>query len=265
MMKSVKQMIRGIAVLTLLAMVVGGFAAADPILAGDKLPAAKKVLKNFTKAIGGKKAVMATDQVILTGKLEIPSQGLSGDLTVRAMAPSYLAIHVEIPGIGTILTGYNGEVGWSLNPMMGPAVMEGAMLAQLKREADFYSVLHSSDRYKSMETVEKTEFADTMCWKLKLVTLDGEEIYEYYDVETGYLVGNESTQESPMGPMDVVSVISDYKEFGGLMSATRMSQKMGPGVEQVFVFDSIVYSGVSMDDFALPAEIEAMVSGAEAE
>jgi hypothetical protein len=44
-----------------------------------------------------------------------------------------------------------------------------------------------------------------------------------------------------------------------------MSQKMGPGVEQVFVFDSIVYSGVSMDDFALPAEIEAMVSGAEAE
>lgn len=264
-MNSWKRMIRGVAVVTMLAMVVGGFAAADPIQAGDKLPAAKKVVKKFTKAIGGKKAVLATDQVMIQGKLEIPSQGLSGNLVVKSMAPNYLAIQVEIPGIGTIRSGYNGEVGWSLNPMMGPSIMEGDMLAQLKREADFYSVLHSSDRYQSMETVEKTEFAEKMCWKLKLVTLEGDEVFEYYDVESGYLIGTESTQESEMGPMDVVSVISDYKEFEGLMSATRMSQKMGPGIEQVFAFDSIVYSGVSMDDFALPAEIEAMVSGAEAE
>ncbi len=235
-------------------------AAADTAASDAKRMPAQKVIKKFVKAVGGRKAVMKKDQVVIKGKMEIPSQGISGTMEAHAKAPNLLSVHAEIPGIGTILSGYNGEVGWSINPMMGPSVMDGKMLEQTKREADFYAVLHESDRYRSMETVDKVDFEGAPCWKLKLVANNGDEIYEYYNVETGLLAGNEQKQNSPMGEMNIVSVIEDYKEFEGVKSATKIRQKIGPGIEQVLSFDEITYNGVQDSDFDLPAEIKGMLS-----
>ena len=234
--------------------------AADTAASEAKRMPAQKVIKKFVKAVGGRKAVMKKDQVVIKGKMEIPSQGISGTMEVHAKAPNLLSVHGEIPGIGTILSGYNGEIGWSINPMMGPSIMDGKMLEQTKREADFYAVLHESDRYRSMETVDKVDFEGAPCWKLKLVANNGDEIYEYYNVETGLLAGNEQKQDSPMGEMNIVSVIEDYKEFEGVKSATRIRQKIGPGIEQVLSFDEITYEGVQDSDFDLPAEIKGMLS-----
>jgi hypothetical protein len=250
----------GMATLAGLVMIAGVMTVAiDTVQAGEKLLPASKVIKNFVKAIGGKKAVKAATEMTMTGTMDMPAAGISGALKVKSKAPDLLVIEIELPGIGLIRTGYDGEVAWALNPMTGPTVMDGKMLDQMKREADFYGVLHESDRYQSMETVEKIEFHGDMCWKLKLVTTSGQELFEYYSVETSLLAGSESTQESQMGEMTIVGVFSDYKEFGGVRFPTKALQIMGPGMEQTFSFDSISYSGVQDSDFELPAEIKGML------
>jgi hypothetical protein len=250
----------GMATLTALVMIAGLVAAStDTVQAEEKLMPANKVIKNYVKAIGGKKAVMALTESTMTGKMEMAAAGISGDLKVKTKAPDLLVIEIEIPGMGVIRTGYDGEVAWSLNPMTGPEIMEGKMLDQMKREADFYGILHQSDRYQSMETVEKTDFHGDMCWKLKLVTTGGQELFEYFSVESSLLKGSESTQESQMGEMKIVGVLSDYKEFGGIRYPTKAVQIMGPGMEQTFSFDTVSFSGVQDSDFELPAEIKGML------
>src|SRR5206468_3152672 len=138
---------------------------------------------------------------------------------------------VTIPGLGEIATGYDGEHGWTVNPMTGPMLQQGKELEQTRFEADFYGELRDPKKYKSITTVEKATFEGRPCYKLSLVHLDGSEDFEFYDADTALRAGSITTHETPQGAVTATSVESDYKKFGNLLQATSISEK-AMGVEQ---------------------------------
>ena len=61
-----------------------------------------------------------------------------------------------------------------------------------------------------------------------------------------------------MGEVASVMTISDYKDFGGVLTATRQTIE-AMGQTQVMVTESVTYDEIEADAFALPKVIQALV------
>lgn len=231
---------------------------ADQAATAEPLPAARSVVDDYVKALGGEKAVRKNKSMTLIGEIDIPAAGINGSLEIRAMAPNKLLFISEIPGMGLIREGFDGEVAWAMDPNMGPRVKDGAELNQASFQADFYAALHAPDRYKSMETVEKTDVDGTSCYKIRLVTRDDDEIFEYFDVDSGLMVGSEMEAETLMGTIKIFSKLADYRQINGVKLPTRMTQSIGP-MEQIMKFSDVSFDDVDPAVFELPAEIRALI------
>jgi hypothetical protein len=249
------------------AMLLVAGAASGPVLCQDEsdIPTARQVVDRYVEAVGGEEAIRAHNVTVMEGSMEVASQGMSAELKIMAMAPDKMKMELNVPGLGAMQSGFDGEVGWTMNPMTGPMIQEGKELAQAKRQADFFSVFHGETLYTSMTNTGQVDFEGNACWKLELTTLEGDVITEFVNIETGLVDGMTMTQESQMGPITITSVIGEYKEFDGIMVPTKITMKIGPGMEQVLLINSVKFDGVTEADFVLPAEIQVLVGGGEAE
>jgi hypothetical protein len=224
----------------------------------EKLPAAREVIERFIKAMGGREAYSKIHSQSSKGLFEMPAQGIKAGMQVFAKRPDKLVVKIEIPGLGEVTQGFDGKVAWANNAATGPMVLDGKQFEQRKLEAHFDQVLHDEKDYKSMETQAITDFEGRPCHKLKLVRTSGDEVIEYYDVATGMLIGYTATQESPLGAINTTSVLGEYKKFGDVLFATKVTQRMGP-LEQVMTITSMELNQVEDSAFELPPAIKAML------
>jgi hypothetical protein len=235
-------------------------AAPKPSTAADStLPSAREIIDRHIKAIGGREAVLSHKSTHQTGTFSVPASGMVGTIeTFGATDPDRMMVRLTIPGLGEMLNGYDGSHGWAVTPMTGPMLQQGKELDQTKLDADFYAELHDPKRYRSMKTVEKTTFEGRPCYKVSLARIDGNEDFEFYDVQTGLRAGAINTRESPMGTVTTTNIESDYKKFGNILQATSLVQKM-MGVEQKLTLTSVEYDTVQPAVFELPAPIKALI------
>lgn len=101
-----------------------------------------------------------------------------------------------------------------------------------------------------------------VCYKVRMLWKSGRETFDCFSVETGLLVGSVSRQSTPMGEIDVVTLMDGYRETGGVLVATRIRQQM-LGQEQVMTLDTIEYDVVEPSVFELPEAIRALIRGGD--
>ncbi len=234
--------------------------AAPSAVSSQELPDGRELVDRYVELIGGREAAMSRPFIRSTGSFQMPAMGITGQLTAWQAQPGKNAVVVEIPGLGQIRSGYNGEVGWSLDPIQGPRLMEGAELAQTSEEASFASSIRDTSLVTAAETEEQTEMNGEACWRVKLTWKSGRETFDCYSVESGLMVGSVSSSESPMGTIQVTTLLDDYREFGGFRMPTRMTQQM-MGQEQVMVIENVEFPAPDDSVFELPPEIQALVNG----
>ena len=252
----------GSAVLLLAAAGGTAAAAADGTAASlpQQLPSAQEVIEHHIEAVGGRAAIEAHSSTQVTGIIEVVGQGLVGTLLIYGAAPNLTVVSLSFADVGIeSRTGYNGEIGWSVESMMGERVLEGGELQQLVDEANYYSDLHEAANFSSMEMLEMVDFAGRPSYKLRLVYLSGREVIEYFDVENGLLTGVEGIQESIMGPMNVVSTVGEYQRFDDVMVPTSVLQRLGPGQTVQITIQSVEHDNVDPSVFELPAAIKALI------
>lgn len=222
------------------------------------LPSARSIINRHIEAVGGRKAILAHTSSHAAGTMSIAATGISGPLEIYSAKPDKSLVKISLGGIGDVIEAFDGTNGWSLQPMTGPRLAEGKELQERKFDSDFYSDLHQEGRYASMTTVEKTTFEGRPCYKVSLVRKTGGEDFDFYDVETGLKAGGLLTRETPMGPLTVTQVQSDYKKFGGLLLPTSLKQT-AMGAEQVMKITSIEFDNVPPAVFDPPAQIKALI------
>ena len=232
-------------------------AAAPPV--APALPPADEVLKKFRAAIGGEEAIRKYTARSVKGTFEIPAQGMKGDLSIMAAAPDLIRVLVTLPGLGELQRGYNGKFGWSIDPAIGPRLLEGSELAEFKHSAEFYEDLHEPAKFKSIKVVAKTLFEGQDCYEVKLVRDSGFEYTEFFSVATGLLVGGKLNASSQMGSVPVTSVVTDYKPFGGVLMPRVTRQRM-MGLEQVTTIISVTFDPIAPQTFDLPPAIAALAA-----
>lgn len=224
----------------------------------QQAPSANEIFARYVEAIGGKDAVMQVSSIQTTGKLEVPGTGIAG--TMEAFyAPNRSFSRTTIPGVGEIATGFDGSVAWEVNPMQGPRIKSAKETAVIQEDANFYaSILYSSDRYQSAETAGAVHFGGEDAWQVKTVFKSGRSQNEYFSVATGLHIGSQSTQVSPAGSVNVVSVESNYRQFGALKRPTRSEVTTGAR-KMVVTVENVVFGSVAASMFALPEPVKALV------
>ena len=154
-------------------LLASGFLAAAPLLGTpaiaqseqdskaketSELPTPQEVIDRFIEVTGGMEAYKAHRYRTSKGYFEMPAMGMRGAMVVHQAQPNLMVASIDIPGMGSMKTGYNGTTGWSTNPMQGPMIMEGKQLDQIKREADFFGSVDILKNFKEARTVGTAEF-----------------------------------------------------------------------------------------------------------
>jgi hypothetical protein len=257
-----------VAPLALLLLIAPGLVAragaqAAPTAAEPKptapLPTAIDVLSKYRTAIGGETAIRKHTSRTFSGNFEIPAQGMKGDLKIIAAAPDRMKLTIALGGLGDIERGYDGKIGWAIEPGVGPRLLQGRELDELKHSADFYDELHDPSKYSSVVVVGRGPFEGQECYEVKLVRNSGFTYNEFFDVNTGLLIGVKMNATSQMGTLPVTTVVSDYKAFDGVLTPTVTHQKM-MGLELVTTINSVSYEPLSEAVFVPPPPIVALAS-----
>jgi hypothetical protein len=236
---------------------------ASPLVA-QELPSPQQLIARYVQVTGGDEAIRGTRSMHATGRMEMPSMGMTAELELSALAPDKLLMVMDLPNVGALRSGYDGTIGWMENPMTGPMILDGDQLGDLVRQADFYVDLRYAELYPTMETMAKTEFAGQPAYKVRLVDHDGKESIEYFAVDSGLKIGFEGEQTSEMGTVYVTTELADYKDVEGRMVPMATTSKM-MGMEMKMVFETVEFNKVDAAVFALPETIKTLAASAEKE
>ena len=234
--------------------------AAAPVFAqapAAGLPPAKDVIAKFVTATNATAVMAKHTSVKTTGKFEMASAGISGDIEIAQARPNKTMLRIDLPGMGQVQEGFDGTTGWAINPMQGPRIKTGKELEAVREESAFGASSRQGPNIASAQTVEKTEMNGEGCYKVKLVWKSGRETFDCYSVASGLLIASMAKQDTPMGSVDVTNLVSDYKDFGGQKIATRLTQQV-MGQEQVITINNVEYDAADPASFEMPAAIKAL-------
>jgi len=248
-----KNMLRSGAVALALALLAPLSAAAQD------LPPAQEIIDRYVDAIGGRDAALAQVATRTTGTFSMPAMGVTGDLEVVSGENEEMVTRVTIPGMGEMLSGYTGEVAWSVDPMMGPRLLEGAEAAAMADQTNRLYAVRDASIFTSFETTGEAEYDGEACWTIAFVYESGRETTECFSKESGLLIASTMSQESPMGSAEVVTRYLDYEQFGELRVPTTMRQS-AMGQEQVMSIDSVEMGGVDPAAFEPPAAVLTLIN-----
>jgi hypothetical protein len=230
----------------------------QPAAQTTSLPSARQIIDKFLQATGGADTFKAIRSMHAKGVFSITGQQLGGELEMMAARPNKLLTRVRIEGIGPIEEGYDGKVGWSIDPIQGPALLKDRQLNERADEAWFDGPLHADDHVKSMTVIGRDEVLGRPAYRLKVVTTRGVEQFEFFDIENGLQVAVDASRDTPLGIVPTVTYLRDYQKFGPLLLPSKVVQRV-LGQEQVFTFSSYEFDTVPPNTFDLPAPIKALI------
>lgn len=218
-----------------------------------------EIIENAIDKAGGREMLEIAESVHTTGSVDIPMAGLKGTMEVFAATGGNLLIKVNIPGFGEQLTGLHDGIGWSIDPMSGPKLIEGEQLDSLIEQSDPQNALKYKDHYSTITYVGETEFNGQKVHQIDYVNKkNGRTSTEYYAIKSGLLAGSVATSDSEMGEITVTTTVNEYKDFGGVQMPSKTTQKMGP-MSMSMTTNAAAFNDVDDSIFTLPDSVKALV------
>ena len=229
-------------------------ASTTPALAAEDLPVAATVLAAHVAAIGGVEAWHAHTSMQLDGSIEITGAGITRTpMTIHFAAPAQWHLTYSLGRFGTVERGYDGKVGWQLDPFYGNLVLEGDALRELAETTPLHAPVDWAATYSSLTTVARTLFADRQCWKVEAVSKGGATRHFFFDSETGLLRGRSGDTEAHV-------VLDEYRAFGGVRLPTLVTTLLPEtGAEETLFIEGATFDQVPPEAFALPTEVQKML------
>ncbi|WP_299367432.1 insulinase family protein, partial [Winogradskyella sp.] len=207
---------------------------------------AETVIKNYVKAIGGEDSLRKVNSTLTNADVTIQGAPFKPKAILKQMSPNKFSMEMIVEGMGTVMKqNFDGENGY-MEQQGRKVPMEEKDVASRKSTKGLFPELFmepSNIELESLTTIEGTDV-----YKVK-VTKDEKESFRYYDVETGYLVRTEETQEAQGQSIKSITDLSNYKEVNGVMMPGKWKIANGPQVIELDVTDIKVNEGVTAEDF----------------
>jgi hypothetical protein len=183
------------------------------------------ILDRHLESIGTASARAAQRSLRIELAMELKAQNLRSQITIAAERPQRIHVRQVIPNIITMTRGYDGERGWSQDPMMGLRDLEGQELADLQLEATFDYMSDFRRHFPKRELLGIATLAGGPAYAIRLTPEQASVRTVYLDVATHRLVRQDSREVQPMGEMDLVTTFSDFRTADGITGPWAMAQQ----------------------------------------
>jgi hypothetical protein len=155
-----------------------------------------------------------------------------------------------------MVTAYDGEHAWGVNPMMGdtPQALTGLQADLLKDQASFEGPLAlARQRGDTMEVAGKEDVEGVSAWKL-VITHEGRKTSVYLDEKTALERKVSSTIDNNGTQLAIESVISDYQPTEGIQVPRQVRTLVGGQAQATVTIQSVEFN-TPIDDakFKMPA------------
>jgi hypothetical protein len=224
----------------------------------QSLPTPQALAARHDSIIGGRAVLEQHNSLRLSGSFSIPAMGMDAPIEILKRRPSQYLMRVQLGPMGEMLSGYDGKVAWSIPPGSGPVILDGELATQAKDQADFFGDLHDYTRFASVETLEPTEFEGRRVYPVRMVRASGDTLVEFFDMGTGLSAGSRTAVRTPTGRFETTSVVGEYKEFGGLIVATRIEQR-NPNFLLIIRIEKVEFDTLDEAALAPPESVRALI------
>jgi len=218
------------------------------------LPAATALVAKYASAIGAP-ALLKSQAITTRGSLVM--SGMTASFEMLQLAPNRMRLVTTLPGVGVIQVGFDGATAWSVDPMQGPRLLAGKELVEIQEQGDPRSSVRSSELVATVQTVADTTMGGERCYLVKLNWKSGRETFDCFSAVSGLIVGSRAVQQTSMGAVSVVTLLSDYKKFGDVMVPTKSVQQL-MGQEQVMSITAVEFKSAAGVTIAPPPEVQAL-------
>jgi hypothetical protein len=231
---------------------------AASIASAADLPSGESLLERFIERSGGADAYARAKNVSMSGTVELAGRNISGSVSVvQEGEKSYTVI--DLPGIGPVEEGFDGETAWGASALQGPRILEGDEKIAVKRASSLASFSSWRDVYKETRTAGSEDVDGKSAWKVDMIPKEGKPETFYFDKDSGLLVRITTILGTPVGDIASETTLSDYRLIDGIQTSFRMTQK-AMNQDIVMRFDKIVYNApIPQGRFDLPAGVKALL------
>jgi hypothetical protein len=250
-----KRRVLNFALVALLSGLAGAFAA-------DPLPSAESILDRYVQVTGGKQAYAQRKTEIAHGTLVYTALGIKGSITRYAAEPDKYYATLDIEGLGKVEMGVNGSVAWENSALLGPRLKTGIERAEAIREGTMNSSANWRKLYPKVENQGIETIDGEECFKVVMTPAEGQPMVGYYQKKSGLQVKLTSIASTQMGDIPVELIASEYKDFGGILEPSKVTQKTGPQ-EFTITLDSVEANpAIPPGRFDLPADVRKLAEKA---
>lgn len=220
-------------------------------------PKGETIVDQYVEATGGRAAYNKVHNEITTGTMEFVGKNLKATLTSYKAEGGKSYNVADIPGVGKIEQGTDGEVAWERSALQGPRIKQGEERAAALREAAFKADWR--DLFQKAELAGEDDIDGVHCYKVILTPKEGKPETRYYDKETHLLVKVSKIVKTAMGEIPAQITLSDYKPVNGILTARKVRQA-AIGQEFLVTINSIEYNaGLPANRFSLPDDVQALL------
>ena len=209
-------------------------------------PTVDQILDKYVQSLGGRQAVEKITSRVTKGTFEVSTMGLKGEIEIYAKAPNKSLRIQNLSGVGQILDGYDGKIGWSQNPMTGLREKSGEELAAIARASDIHASLKTRELYSKLESKGKEKVGNRETYVILATPATGAPVKMYFDTQTGLIARTDTDLDTPQGQFHVETTVEDYREVDGVKIAFTMRQESSMGSAVIKLTE--VRHNVAIDD-----------------
>ena len=212
-----------------------------------------EILAKYFQAQGQEKLLatntFTTKGKIIQGQFEIP-------FTSYHKRPMKFKSEAEFQGM-KIISAFDGETGWSINPMTGsndPQPMTAEQLDRMKIQADYDGMFYNyKDKGYTVEYLGKEPVDDIETYKLKLTRPNGDIITAFIDADNYVILKTDSKMKIQDVDREAETVFSNYKYVDDILVPFSIETKMDGKTVMQMVLEDVKYN-VDLDDsiFEMP-------------
>jgi outer membrane lipoprotein-sorting protein len=218
---------------------------------------ADAIVARVIEARGGATKIHALQSVRLSGHVAL-SSALSAPLVVEQRRPAEIREELVVQD-KTIVRGYNGTTGWTIDPFANPAgvrALAGDELKNMAAEAEFEPLLNAKASGNVVELVGRDTVGGATAYKLRLtVKHTGYSDYYYVDSASSLPVKWQGTRPNNGNSVVFESYYRDYQLVDGVRFPRVIDTgAQGQAQRQQLTFDHIeVNPAIDSTRFAMPA------------
>ena len=223
-----------------------------------QLPRAESVLERYVEVTGGAEALLRHKSMTVHGRYQEPAAKLDLQAVVYTGGGKFL--QVTMLPTGKSMSGYDGHTAWDLDSHGKVTIHEGDEVKSIARDADMYYHLHVMHYFRSMEVTDVRPFNGRACYHLKGINNWGRQNEQFYDTETGLLLGYAFNTAWRGGNGEATATFEEYRDFGGVRMAAKTTTRDGDSLS-VFTITSVTYDDVPDSVFTLPGAVRTKLKG----